>query len=193
MLNRKALPKKQCKYSKCKRKETPFTPQRPLQQCCSPECAYLYNKEKLDKETTKVWIKERGRIKAGLKTPTDWLDELRYWFNKFIRLRDKDYPCISCGTFKPHIKYDAGHFWAAGNYSFLRFHEDNVHKQCSRNCNKEKHGNVGEYRVNLIRKIGPERVQWLDDHRHDVFVYDQEEVRLKIIYYKKECKILEAA
>ena len=30
----------------------------------------------------------------------------------------------------------AGHYWAT-TYSYLRFNEDNVHKQCSKNCNME--------------------------------------------------------
>ena len=37
----------------------------------------------------------------------------------------------------------------------------NVHKQCQP-CNTHLHGNLVLYRVNLIQKIGLDRVEWLE-------------------------------
>ena len=58
-------------------------------------------------------------------------DKLVKLFHKFIRERDKDKPCISCGQY---TTLQAGHFYSGGHYSALRFDEDNVHGQCLR-CN----------------------------------------------------------
>ncbi|SDZ81721.1 Bacteriophage Lambda NinG protein [Arachidicoccus rhizosphaerae] len=80
------------------------------------------------------------------------------WFNKMIRLRDKNKPCISCGSWNTS---DASHFYSRGNYPGMRFVEDNVHLSCAK-CNRFLHGNLLEYRRLLIRKIGIERVEKLE-------------------------------
>jgi len=88
-------------------------------------------------------------------------------FNEYIRLRDtKDGigKCISCGRFLqvPSVNSQAGHYYPAGNYAKLRFNEDNVHLQC-KSCNYFKSGNLIEYRKNLEKKIGPERLSEIDE------------------------------
>jgi hypothetical protein len=90
--------------------------------------------------------------KEKLKSRTDHLNELQVIFNKYIRLRDKDQPCISCD--RPLIgKYDAGHFMSCGSHPNLRFMETNVHGQCV-HCNQHKHGNIFEYSLRLPKRIG---------------------------------------
>ncbi|MBF3208519.1 recombination protein NinG, partial [Pseudomonas aeruginosa] len=37
----------------------------------------------------------------------------------------------------------------------------NVHKQCAP-CNNHKSGDIVNYRINLVRKIGAENVEWLE-------------------------------
>jgi len=61
----------------------------------------------------------------------------------------------------------AGHFIAQGSSSFLRFHEDNINGQCG-SCNRFKGGNIVEYRIALVNKIGSERVKYLEDNRRVV-------------------------
>tara|TARA_B100000073_G_scaffold323153_1_gene305030 strand:- start:621 stop:1043 length:423 start_codon:yes stop_codon:yes gene_type:complete len=78
-------------------------------------------------------------------------------FNKFIRNRDKDKPCISCGKY---TTLQAGHFYSAGKHSSVRFNEDNVHGQCL-SCNYYKSGDLLNYRTNLIEKIGVDRFEKL--------------------------------
>ena len=80
-------------------------------------------------------------------------------FNKFIRQRDKDELCISC---KASPVQQAGHYYSAGHFSILRFNEDNTHGQCIR-CNYYLSGNLTEYRRNLEKKIGKERLNKLDE------------------------------
>jgi len=80
-------------------------------------------------------------------------------FNKWIRERDKDLPCISCSSRNTST---ASHFYSAGHYNALRFNEDNVHISCHR-CNYFLHGNLSEYRVKLEKRIGKERLLALDE------------------------------
>jgi len=80
-------------------------------------------------------------------------------FNKWIRERDKNLPCISCGS---GIPSQATHFYSAGHYNQLRFNEDNCHLGCVR-CNYFLSGNLNEYRKRLEIKIGKERLRKLDE------------------------------
>lgn len=102
-------------------------------------------------------------------------------FNKWIRERDKDDPCISC--IGECGKWDAGHFISQGSSGALRYHPDNVHKQ-GVGCNRFKHGNLLEYRINLVKKIGIERVKWLEEHRNDVKKWTREELEQLLETYK---------
>jgi hypothetical protein len=84
-------------------------------------------------------------------------------FNAFIRLRDANEPCISCQ--RHHAgQYHAGHYKPAGVNSALKFNELNVHKQCSA-CNNNLSGNLTEYRIHLIKKIGLSKVEELDNDK----------------------------
>lgn len=89
------------------------------------------------------------------------------YFNLFIRLRDTDDNgfgrCISSGQslMVPSANAHAGHFYSGGKYSVLKFNEDNVHLQ-GKSDNYFNGGNQLEYRKNLIKKIGLERVEKLD-------------------------------
>lgn len=142
---------------KCLECKVKFTPNKPNQVVCSPYCSIKYAKTKAEKDKKKV----RSEMKEKLKSKSEHLNELQKVFNKYIRLRDADKPCISCGTTAP-VKYDAGHFFSVGAYPNLRFNEDNVHKQCSNYCNKNMHGNYHAYRFWLIERIGLERLDELD-------------------------------
>ena len=76
--------------------------------------------------------------------------EVQVVFNAYIRERDNDQPCISCGQYKT---LQAGHFYAVSTHQGLRYDEYNVHGECSGcNCFNESH--LINYYDNLIRKIG---------------------------------------
>ena len=77
-------------------------------------------------------------------------------FQRWIRLRDKDKPCISCGTISSSV-WDGGHFKKAELYSGVIFHEHNVNLQCGK-CNRFLGGNELNYRTGLIAKIGEQAV-----------------------------------
>lgn len=179
-----------CKYSQCKKPFTPNPFRFNQQTCDNIICALGYSKEKIAQKETKAWNAEKKVIKAKMMSKEDHLQDLqKNYFNPFIRLRDKGKPCISCKT-PVSNKWDAGHWWPAGNYSYLRFHEDNVHSQCSFNCNRSKHGNVGEYRINLIERIGLERVLWLEENRHKELDLTVDEIKALKEVYKQKIKEL---
>ena len=104
------------------------------------------------------------------------------YFNLFIRLRDTDENgtgiCISSGNYLkvPSENAHAGHFYSAGGYPNLRFNEDNCHLQ-GKSDNYFKSGNLLEYRKNLIKKIGEEKVRVLDvkaaDYKRNGYKWDR--------------------
>lgn len=123
---------------------------------CKPECA-----QQLAQSVKKSQERKSDRERRqALKTRQDWLREAQAAFNSFIRLRDHDQPCISCGRFHEG-SYDAGHYRSVGAAPALRFNENNVHKQCVP-CNQHKGGNIVEYRIRLVNKIGRVAVEWLE-------------------------------
>lgn len=130
---------------------------------CSVECAIAIAPKMAQRKReteAREWRKETARRKQAMKTRRDWLKEAQAEFNKYIRLRDADLPCISCGRYHDG-QYHASHYRSVGACSSLRFHEDNVHKACSV-CNAHLSGNIIEYRIALVAKIGQERVEWLE-------------------------------
>ena len=173
--------KKQPKLKKCKVCPTKFRPFTTTQQACSPMCALKLvgkNKEKVAKKRLR-----EGRKR--LKTKSDHLKDAQAAFNKYIRLRDKKEPCISCGTPDPNIQYAAGHYLTRGGFPELRFNEDNVHKQCNRRCNLELSGNIAAYRINLVKKIGVERVEILEGAHKAANLTIDDVLAIKAKYLKK--------
>lgn len=79
-------------------------------------------------------------------------------FNAWIRNRDKDKGCISCGG----PVQQAGHYFSAGHYSALRFNEMNVGGQCIK-CNCFLHGNLINYRQGLVKRYGEKEVIELEN------------------------------
>ena len=79
-------------------------------------------------------------------------------FHAYIRIRDRDKPCVSCGAY---TTLEAGHFYSGGNYPVLRFNPLNVHGQCKK-CNSHLHGNLNEYRKKITTRITLEELNSLD-------------------------------
>lgn len=136
------------------------------------------------KASAKAWMKVAKVKKEKLKTNKDYLKELQVVFNKFIRLRDKDKGCISCGT-PLTSKFDAGHFYSVGSTPTLRFNEDNVHGQCVY-CNQHLHANIHAYTERLPLRIGKESFELLKSLKNGLCKYDNTElVELKEVYKQK--------
>jgi hypothetical protein len=117
--------------------------------------------------------------------------ELQTVFNTFVRERDKDQPCISCGL--PKETKQAGHYFAVKGYDSLRFDEDNVHGECSGcNCFDESH--LIGYGDNLIERIGVDRYERLRqraaEYKKNGYKWTRSELLEKIEYYKQKIKEL---
>lgn len=173
------------KPKKCKVCKEKFTPVRPLQSVCGFECAVKQaTRSRENKE-----MKEYREAKAKSKTRTQWLRETQIMVNKYIRLRDKDLPCISCGRHHEG-QYHAGHYLTTGAHPELRFNELNIHKQCAP-CNNHLSGNIVKYRQNLINKIGLQQVLWLEGP-HEPLKLTIDEIQALKESYKKKIKELNA-
>lgn len=163
MIKQKPPKPKKCEVLSCR---TEFVPQRIGQKVCSVACSILDAQAKREKTERALAKQERIALKAAkekLVTHGQWLGRLQRAVNRYARALDKFLPCISCGLHKK--TYDAGHYRSVGSMSSLRFHLDNIHKQCVQ-CNQSKSGNAIEYRIRLVDKIGVERVEFLERHDH---------------------------
>jgi hypothetical protein len=101
-------------------------------------------------------------------------------FNNYIRQRDKDLGCISCGGRVDH----AGHYFSVGAHSALRFSEQNCHGQCI-GCNCYKHGNLIRYRQGLVERIGETAVRELEAEKNLVRKWSRTDLEEIIITYGK--------
>jgi len=154
---------KQPKPKTCKNCKKSFIPDRPLQSVCDRHCAYQYQQKDKAKKAKTAEVnarKEWNKRKSDLKPLKHWEDMTQRVVNDYIRERDKHLPCISCGTWET-VQWEAGHFRSRGAASHLRYHQDNISKQCHR-CNVQLSGNQQQYRINLIAKIGIKRVEALE-------------------------------
>lgn len=176
------------KLKKCKECGSGFVPQRPLQYLCSPICAINYTRKQTEKKIAKDWQKEKKERKTALMSRKDWLDLAQKVFNTFIRKRDQGKPCYMCQ--KPiNGVIHACHYLNQGNHSFVRFHEDNVWAGCY-SCNVMLSGNLIEFRKVLLKTIGEERLQWLEDNGSQVKKWEIEEIKEIIKIYKEKTKQL---
>lgn len=171
---------------KCKNCKDVFDPRQfNRKYCTKDECNDLYF-EFLKKQAQKKWNKEKKIKKENLQTVQELMKLTQIVFNKWIRKRDKGQACISCKNPVPK-KVNAGHYIASGKSKFLTFNEDNVHLQCEY-CNTHLHGNLLDYRINLIEKIGIERVEYLEENRHITKKYSRSELLAITEKYKKLLK-----
>lgn len=196
------LPKpKTCRI--CKTRYQPEPGLRP--RVCSVPCAI-----KLAQQQRKIAAERRERearrelreAKRGLRTRRDWTKIAQAAFNAFIRERDRDRPCISCGVVNPPERYggvwDCGHYRSVGAAPELRFEELNAHKQCKA-CNggSGRFARKGEtvrmqYRERLIERIGREAVHWLEG-QHPPKHYTVEELEAIAKKYRAKARELRRA
>jgi len=178
---------------KCKACRATFVPARPMQVACCPECAIAIAAAGRAKREKSAAVADRRETKAkleNLKSRAQWAKEAQAAFNSFIRVRDADQPCISCGRHH-NGQYHAGHYLSVGARPELRFEPLNVHKQCAP-CNTHLSGNVVQYRKALIVKIGVDLVEWMEGP-HPVRHYaTQELAEIKKLYVTAKRELLKA-
>ena len=168
---------------RCKNCKEKFEPIRFLHKyCLKDECIRAFVAETKEK----MWKQTKVRMKNELKTTSDWMKEAQKVFNQYIRLRDKNKPCVSCES-KLGSKYDAGHYFSSGGHKAVTFDEDNVHGQCVA-CNQYKHGNLLNYQIGIEKRIGADRLLQLHEKAHQVMKYSADELQEIIKTYKQKIK-----
>ncbi len=195
---RVSLQSKTPKAKKCRVPEcgASFVPQKLGQAVCSPACAIVdapRNQAKAHKALAQIERSEIKVRKEKLKTRSNHMKDTQQAFNEWVRHRDTALPCVSCGRHHEG-KYDAGHYRTVGSNPALRFEPLNCHKQCVP-CNQHKSGNVVEYRIELVRRIGVVNVEWLEGP-HEPQKYTIEELKALTAKYRaltKELKKGQAA
>lgn len=189
----KNIKPKKCAVRSCR---AVFTPpiNRPLQKVCSPKCAGEWVRQQNASEALKLKRKERKDRRDAMekvKRKGDLKKEAETACNAYIRFRDRKLPCISCNEYARSGYYDAGHFRAKSVEPALRFHEDNIHKQCVQ-CNQHEHANLTLYEMRLILKIGKAKVEWLKGP-HPAAHFTHEELRQIRDGYRKALRELKKA
>ncbi len=183
---------------------------------CNPEhgAQLAIRKRNRDREKAELALKkkqqqelaeQKDKLKArrlAVKPLSYFKSQAQQAFNAFIRERDKDLPCISCGESNPPDlhggQWDCGHFLSVGAHPELRFEEKNAYKQC-KSCNggagKFSHKNKTvsqQYEESLIEKFGQELVDWLNGphemthYRREDYIKIRDEYREKTRSLKKK-------
>lgn len=155
---------KEVKQKTCKACGGKFRPSfNSTQVVCSPKCALAHAPVNHDKAHKAIDQRNRREIKVRkekIKTRADHMRETQAVFNEWIRLRDADLPCVSCGRHHQG-QYHAGHYRTVAANPEIRFEPLNVWKQCAP-CNNHKSGDIVNYRIELVKRIGAEKVEWLE-------------------------------
>ena len=161
-----------------------------LQKYCF-ECVVLRAKSAVKKKSDKIERQKKNELKNKLKTVSDYRNDARHWFQRWIRMRDVGKKCISCGVLLTDIRtFDAGHYYNAKSYPQLLFNEFNVSGQCKNFCNNYMSGNLIEYRKGIVERYGIEVLAELERLAED----KTKRVLKKEYYieiaekYKKLCK-----
>tara|TARA_R110002020_G_scaffold98979_2_gene235228 strand:+ start:87 stop:683 length:597 start_codon:yes stop_codon:yes gene_type:complete len=175
---------------------------------CSTACCTSFAAKIVRKEKQVVIVRDKKEIKARKdklnETVKHWTKKAQVAFNKFIRERDINEPCISCGRYDHEINYhgvggkwDCGHYKTRGAFPELRFNELNAHKQC-KSCNggsgkfAKKARTVGEeYERRLRIKIGDVAVDMLNGP-HDLPRYRVQDLKEIESTYKLKYKEIKA-
>lgn len=190
--------RKLCKH--CKGKLEQERPGQEVHIECAADWVAAQNAKKeriAAKQIKQAKAKERAEDKVRkdkVARIEDLHKEAQRVFNQWIRLRDENEPCISCGAPPPdlsglHAGRDAGHWRSVGAAKQLRYNEDNVHGQCV-SCNQFKAGNAVAYRAGLVRKIGEDRVQALENDNRTHKWTREEVLRIRDEYKERVKEIL---
>lgn len=190
-----SLPSKPRKPKKCHNPACceSFVPFRTGQNVCSPRCGLAMkavNQEKARKALDELGRKELRAAKERVKPKGQYMREAQMAINAWVRLRDAALPCVSCGRHHDG-QYHAGHYRTVGSNPALRFEPLNIHKQCAP-CNNHKSGDIVNYRIELVKRIGAELVEWLEGP-HEPKRYTIEDLKAITAEYRAKTRELRSA
>ena len=180
---------------------------------CTDDCAISYAQARSKRQRAAIAVKKIKQEKKSHSAAKRKLkDEDRSfqlkktqdrYFNPYIRLRDRDLPCVSCGRSDGEIdysgvggKWDCGHYKTRGAFPELRFDERNAAKQCKK-CN----GGSGKYSrkgrsvkegfdIGMLERYGQERLDWLNGP-HEAKRYTIANLKTLQRWFKRKTKRME--
>lgn len=186
-IERKPAKPKKCRVAACR---ALFVPSRMGQAVCSPACALIDGPRHAPKARKALADIERKDIKVRkekLKSRAEHLKDTQHAFNAWVRARDAALTCVSCGRHHEG-QYHAGHYRTVGANPELRFEPLNAWKQCAP-CNNHLSGNLINYRISLLQRIGEEKVAWLEGP-HESKKYTVEELKAMTAEYRAKTREL---
>lgn len=178
---------KACANPKCRVK---FAPSRMGQKVCSYQCGLAIaptNQKKVRKALDQIERKEIKVRRDKLKSRADHMKDTQVAFNAWVRERDALLSCVSCGRHHEG-QWHAGHYRTVAAHPAIRFEPLNVWKQCAP-CNTHKSGDLLNYRIELIRRIGEEKVAWLEGP-HEPKKYTIDELKTLTAHYRAKTREL---
>ena len=160
--------------------------------CGKIECAQEHAKiviAKIERRDKRIETRNAHKRWIDLQPRKYWVAKCKLYFHRYIRQRDKNLPCISCGKPPTNLttrggSIDAGHFRSVGSAKHLEFSEFNVHAQCKK-CNRQLSGNHSEYRKGLIERFG---ILFVENLEADQIPrkFNVPELQQMTTYYKSE-------
>lgn len=182
------------KLKKCKVCRSEFTPTKPIQTVCGLQCALSLVsliKAKRERQQASNDRKETKAKLERLKSRAEWAKEAQIEVNRYVRLRDMNKGCITCGA-KPEQKaggtMDAGHFRSVGSAPHLRFLTSQIAAQCV-TCNRHKGGRALDFRRALVEMRGVAWVEQLESMQGTAKFDIDYLKRIKTIFAKKARRI----
>lgn len=173
-----------------------MTLKRKLKTCkvCGEE-KYLFSQGKCEK-CTKISVNLKTKLvpKKKLATISKLKKDARYWFQRWIRLRDLGNTCIygTQQTLDDIRFYDACHYLKFELYPEAGFDENNVHGGTK---GENIRDNTIAYRRELVKRKGEAWVQALEDkyciNRTTQYKWDRSYLESIINEYKNRCKEIE--
>ena len=145
---------------------------------------------------SKPKVKNEGNEKPKRKNKEpNYVADMDKIFQYWVRLRDS-MPggycrCISCGQIKSFDQIQAGHYMSRKHMS-VRWSPLNCNGECVFD-NAYNGDHLIGYRKNLIKKIGEEKVEWLEAESKRTKKWSNFEIKLLVKYYSKEILQLSAA
>jgi hypothetical protein len=150
-------------------------------------------RQRQEKQRKSFAQRERRDIKVRkekIKSRAQHLKDAQTAFNAWIRERDVGLPCVSCGRHH-NGQWHAGHYRTVGGNPELRFEPLNVWRQCAP-CNNHKSGDIVNYRIELVKRIGAEAVEWLEGP-HEPKKYTVEQLKAMTAEYRAKTRELKRA
>lgn len=183
---------KPLKPKKCRACRESFQPKNSMQVVCSAACGLLVARQARERKEAQLAKEERKQTKRArerLKTRADYAREAQTAFNAWVRERDRDLPCVSCGRHHQG-QYHAGHYRTVAGSPELRYEPLNAWKQCAP-CNNHKSGDIVNYRAELLRRIGADAVEWLEG-KHEPKRYTIDDLQQIAKEYRAKTRELKA-